>query len=701
MPDDFDILPMAPDWGDEEEQRQIAQYVEDRLRASADFDDAFKQSNLIDLQNYASRTGSFNMPGWQYGFHLFDPETQNAANTAQETTMSSTFAKERFFDLRGTSGQDEVQVEIKREHMLHAARRARWKMRYYNWAQDATLWGNGVMATWACPYWVRDRGAQRSMQSDPYGYGVRLAQSPGMMGLGGTPHRGVAAPDEQKPGFHREIWPEFRNISRWDLYPYPGPGFSDVQDMPFFGFDLFLPLATVKRMATRPWAMWNAENVEKLRGEWGVDRNSRTVSGSDKSWDNIWDRLAYMGYTIVKSESQNTHAVRYCRVSFYYEAPPGGRGCRAYAVVCEQKLLACRGNEYEHAMKPIADLKWIPFLATDVWQCWGVPSLIRPYQDRLNITLGQKYELREKFLFPTRIVRPGQDPSLLNRLLDAMAGDVIEADKDAVSVLEQPSPRADFFDDEDRSQMGLQRAVRQTDINMGNAPTQGGDALKTASGLRYLGNAGQLSAVFRTLFFEEGGVVPQLEQLASVLEQTLPDEGHTIPLTDTNETLARAGHKGNLLHVTPESVAGDYEIVPVGASKVADAGAEVSDIIGLLKEAAGMREVADKIDWMGEYKHLYERLTKRQPILLSPAEAEQKAQQPKPLPKEMLPKSETIAKHDKGAFAQVLQRSGLQPTEGSTTEREKEQAETQRTVMKTAARKRFVPRSEQPVEAGV
>jgi hypothetical protein len=663
---DFDILPTKIDWDDEDVIQRVKQYVDDRLDEAADFDDCFKRSNLIDLQNYASRVPL----DWGFSFKLTDPITQNAVNMAMETTMGSTFAKERFFDLRGTSGQDEVQLEIKREHMLAAARHARWKMKYYNWGQDAALWGNGTMATFACPFWSKAAAQARAVQPDAFGYGVKTDRGSRL---------GYSQPQPQP------IWPEYVNISRWDVYPYPRPGFSDVQDMPFFGFDLFLPLEQVKRMANRPWAMW--KNTEKLKGTWGIDRNDRTVSASDLSYATIWDRLGWMGYKMVSDSEQTSGVIKTCRVRFFYEAPPGERGCRAYAIRCEDQLLACRGNDYDHAMKPVDCLKWIPFLATDCWQCWGVPSLIRPYSDRLQITIGQEYELRQKILFPTRLKRPGGDPSLLGKLLTAMAGDVIEANPEDVGLLDQPEPRSGLFDNKEDIRMGVATATRQTDINAGQAPTAG-EASKTFRGLQYLGNAGSQAAVMRVLFFEEGGVVPNLEKLASILEQTLPLEGQDISLTDTNDVLAGANMKGHLLRVTPEAVEGTYEFYPVGASKALDGTAEAEALVTYLDKCAQMPEVRDHIDWQEAAKEVYELIRKRAPsrIWLSDQAYQEKMEKtPRPLPKEMLPKFGDVAKNDPGAAAQVLQRAGLEPSQPSFTNREAEAGKTQREVIKIAA----------------
>src|ERR1035437_5498007 len=145
MPDMM-MLPTQCDFQDDNAVKRITGYLTERIQASRERADCFKNSALTDGQNFVSKPHE-----WGYNWQMVEPITMESVNSTSENFWSSVFGKDRFFDIRAESGQDAVKVEKTRERVLKALRDAQWKLKYYNWGDDTIKFGRGEMATLACP----------------------------------------------------------------------------------------------------------------------------------------------------------------------------------------------------------------------------------------------------------------------------------------------------------------------------------------------------------------------------------------------------------------------------------------------------------------------------------------------------------------------------------------------------------------------
>lgn len=669
------MLPTKVNWGNEDEEKRIVGYVKERLEEARRRADPFKRSALIDFRNFCSRPEN-----WGYNWQMVEPLTQEAINSTAESVFANVFGKDRFFDLRPLNAQSPVQVEKNREKLLRSLRQTRWKLKYFNWGDDAIKFGRGTMVTLACPWWRRRQ--QNEQMQDADGFGINLG-------------------NQRQSRDVMESRVDCINVSYWNQLPYPYEGFPDEQLAPFHAFWIDYPLQTIRAMKFQPWARW--QNTEKVKGNIEVDTGSRSVAMSTYDYEFASQRLAVGGWNLLDDATDGAECVRHGRSYFYYEAPPGGEGCRAWAVVCEDKLMVCRGSDYEHVRKPTAPLRWIPIDATNLWHCLGVPAVIRSYQDRANLTLSQKFEMRQKVLTPTKIAWPGFPVDQLSKLM-APPGSLIPLTGSALpnqlTDFDEPKIRPDLFNDEDDVRQGVMRATKQTDVSTGVADP-GNVNLKAYASLAYLGTKARQAMMFRVLYFEENGAVPQLDQHFAILQQIAPDNEY-VPLTEHNDTLVQAGAKGGF-DLTRDDMTGEYEFYAVGSSQTLEGPEMAALLMPLFEKAAGVRGVGERLNAMEIFQRLG-RMIAGQSItwaILTDEEFEKKQQQqPPPLPMKLTGNLKDFGT----AKAEALQRMGLltarpEPSDHDTASAT-EQEKTKREIIKAALRPpKVVERQE--VTAGV
>lgn len=640
MPD-LELLPLT---ATPEQESAVVQYVKERYESDKRRDLPFKYDMLIDWQNMNGVLPR----NWPFYWGIFEPETSITANDTIENFMGTVLAKESFFDLRGVTGQNEVQVELMREAAKFNLRRARAKQKFFYWFQDCDVFGNGLLGIDIEPRWRKETVQTPIM--DPHGWGVQM----------GT----------QKVQQDRlETWASMYNISRWDFFPYGGYGYNDIQDMPRCTVRRWLPLEAVK--AIGKYKQW--KNLDRLKGNYTLNRNSLLVSGPDSSIEDIWQRLQLAGYDTTTEQSEDFGCTKLCEVFIYYEAPPGQSGCRAYAVVCEDQLLTCRGNDYEHAKKPLADVKWNP-ISSDLWQCTGVAKAIRPYQDQINIRAAQKADRLQLDIDPMRIVSESAGIKPLT-LLNKWPGSIIPATgnigPEGIRTLDFPQSRGQFDDDQDRASQGIQRASRITNVSKGIADTNTGRGQDTARGIQALTSATGRAVAFKLLWAEQVGVNPALMLFAQTMQQVLtPDT--VIHITEANEILKKAGMKGEIFHLHPDDIAGEWEFYAVGASQSIEDAEWASTALQFFQAAAQVPKVASRIDWLEVFKQVGDRALRRpvNTFLMSDEQMQEESQLPKPLPKEMLPKYKDTAPD---VQRQIEVRAGLQPSQvGGTSQPEKQ-----------------------------
>ena len=632
---DLTELPVDYPQNDQEQKRLIG-YVQDRIDASREWDRPFKERCLDDWRRVNSRLPE----NWPYYWGIFQPETMIACNDTIENMMSTVFPKDNFFDLRASSGQTEFQTELLREAVRFAMRKAKYKERYFYWEQDAIFYGNGVLATFAEPQWLTS--IVRKPVLDPYGYGVQIGM-------------------QREKQVKLSVWPQMRNVSRWNVFPSVGPvEGGDIQRMPYFIIRRFMPLVAVKAMAKKPWAMW--QNTEKLKGSYNINRTTGTISNADETlFEDLWDLLWYAGFNVTTQQSEGTNCMKWCEVYYYYEAPAGGEGCRAYAVTCENQLLACRGNEYEHAKKPLADIKWTP-IHPDLWQCAGVPSEMKAYQEIVNIKTSQRFELSELLLRPPRLVGKSSGINPISRL-NPWPGSMTETnDVNSVKMLEFPNIRGDLFGDDQDAKVGIQRATRISNVSKGIAdPNLGEGATRTAKGMAIMNASTKSASNYKSLFHEEIGIAPQITQFAQILQQTM-EPGTLIHIGDVNETLKKGGVTGDTLQLHPDDIAGEWEFYAVGSSKVSDPAIEAQNAQAFWTPVLSDPEHGKKFDRMEIYKDNHERIFNRPftKYLKTEQELQAAIQTPPPVAPAMLPKYKDAPPDIQ---RQIEQRAGLQPSE--------------------------------------
>lgn len=614
----------------ESEVKDIIGLCKGRFDSSRRFDRDFKLQCLNDWYYL----NSILPDGWDRRFYtrMFHPETQQAARASVEQVMSAVFPRDNFFDLWGNDGQNDIQVELMREKMKSELLRSQYKINAYLWAMEAINYGNGVICTHAEPQWTEKRVTRPLI--DPR-FGVQI---------------GVEKITEKKI----ESRIRMRVASRFDLFPYPGY-YNDVQAMPFFIVREYIPYSVFKERAK--WRGW--KNSDKVEGWMFSGRYSR--DNDDTETDNLYSRLEATGYGVTGAD-HGVDSIKFVELWHYYEAPPGGTGCRAYAVIADGKHLMCaRSREYDHALKPIADLLWAP-VDSQLWQSVGVPRLIRPYQDQINVREAQYSDLMEFYRNPQRIVGPSAGISPLTKLLP-FPGQIIKSTGNIqdMKVLEMPPPPPGMLQLSDRAQVGIQRTTLSDMRGVVGTGSANDATNTTASGKQIYTDNQAKAAAFQTLFQEERGVAIQLQQFAGICQQFATQDFETINMRDKNDILQRAGMvEGNQVKFQPEMISGEYTFRAVGSVRAMEGAERAQMMQNFWANVFSDPQLANKYSKHMVVKQTHEMLFHR-PISIyekSPQEMEDDSKIPKPLAPPMLPKFKDLKEYPQAAAA-ALQRAGL------------------------------------------
>lgn len=643
---------------DDKDESEVLEFVRAQQRESSRFDRDFKGDCIDDFFYLQSILPS----GWDQRFftQTFQPETAITARDTVEAVMSSLFGGDTFFDLWGDDGQNEVSIEKMREKMKAELLREQFKVQAYLWGQEMVNYGNGVMCTFAEPHWETTTKTEPII--DP-NFGIQIGQRE-------VKERTV------------QVRSRLRVVSRFDLFPYPGH-FNDVQTMPFFLVREFMPLSAFKTRAK--WERW--KNADKVDGWLFSGRSSKDTD--DYETENLYTRLEATGWG-VNGTDFGMGQIKWVELWHYYEAPPGGVGCRAYAVVADGKhLLCCRANKYQHAMKPIADMM-MDNIDPMLWQATGIPRRIRPYQDQVNMREAMYSDLMEFYRNPHRIAGPGLGIKPLTRLMPR-PGAVTQAsgDMNQLKVLEMPPPPPGLLQLADRAHIGIQRASKQTDLGRGivGNNTGLGEGDKTASGMAQLLNAGAKAATFQTKFQEERGIVPFLQQFGSNIQQYMPAEGEMLNLRQRNDTLRKAGVESNgRVMIRPEDIKGQFTFRAVGSTKAMEDPQRGGAMMQFWSTIFSDPELRSRYSKPRVAASVHEMTFKRPMSEFEKTDAEQQQDQGmiKPLPPQSLVKYE---KAPASVQRQIEQREGFQPaTEGGTSPQELQAAKNQAKLNETDAK---------------
>jgi hypothetical protein len=468
-----------------------------------------------------------------------------------------------------------------------------------------------------------------------------------------------------------------RTVSRFDCFPFPGY-YNDIQQMPYFIVREFIPLFAFKERAK--WKRW--KNADKVKGWTFAGRPTSGDEGSEFEAENLYSRLENTGWC-VGGTADGTGTTQFVELWHYYEAPPGGVGCRAYAVIADgEHLLCCRAREYDHAMKPIADLLWQP-IDTQLWQAHGVARLIRPFQDQINAREAMYSDLMEFYRNPSRIAGPNLGIKPLTRLLPR-PGQIIAAtgDPSALRLLEMPPPPQGLLQQSDRAHNGIQRAAL-TDLRGVVGPGAAQDATNTtATGKRIFSDSQAKIAAFVQLFFESRGIESQLQQFAGLCQQYANPEGEMLTLQEKNDTLQRSGRvNGGRVTLGPPDIAGNYTFRAVGSLRATENPEYAQQLQAFAQMIFSDPELAkdySKRSFASEaYEVIFHRPLSRHEK--SDQEKEQDAKQQPPLPP---PTSVKYEKAPREIQMQIEAREGFEPAQTPMT------ADQQLEVMRQQARQR-------------
>ena len=641
----MDYLPLKPN-KDEKQESDIVGHIKGRFDASRRFDRDFKLDCLDDWYYLQSV-----MPdGWDRRFYTnqFIPETNIAARAGLEQTMATLFPRDTFFDLWGDDGQSDVSVELMREKMKRELLRCQYKIQTYMWGMETINYGNGVVCTYNEPQWTTRSTTQPII--DP-NFGVQV-------------------------GVEKIVRKEIDNrlrmrvCSRFDLFPFPGY-YNDVQTMPYFIVREYLPLVAFKERAK--WKGW--KNADKVEGWMFSGRYSR--DNDDAEVDNLYTRLEATGYGVTGAD-HGVETIKFVELWHYYEAPPGGHGCRAYAVVADGKTLMCeRGNEYEHAEKPIADLLWAP-IDSQLWQGVGVPRLMRPFQDQINVREAQFSDMLEYQRNPMRIVGPQFGVTPLTKLLN-FPGQITQSTGNIqdIRTLEMPVPQSGLLQLADRAQVGIERCTL-TDMRGAVGQGAASDAANTtAKGKQIYTDNQAKSAAFMTLFQEERGISVQLQQVASIIQQYMNEDGEFLNLREKNDTLQRAGRvQGNRAFVKPEDIEGKFTLRAVGSVRAIEGPERAMMLRDFSQIIFGDPQLAQRYSKVTFAKKSYEMLFHRSlsEFEKTDAERQEEAQMIKPLPPQSLVKYKEAPAD---VQRQIEMREGFKPSQvGGASQQEQIQAKT-------------------------
>ena len=685
----MDYLPIDADLTDKKQAGDILEFICGQQDSSRRFDRDFKVQAWADFKYLNGKLPEH----WRRRFfnQNFLPETLLASRDVRDDVIRTLFSRDNFMDIWAEDGQTDVQIELLRLRTRDALIKAGYKGVVHDWGGEAIDYGNGVCCTYAEPDWDdEDEGAEEPAHDEVFNIHYSAGRQPA-------------------GGLRSSL--RMYAVSRFDCYPFPGK-IADIQRMPFFIVQEDVPWSVFQQRAK--WRQWDPDQVNDVKPYAFSDRAGRDDDSLE--CDSLFYRLASIGFNVL-DEGGSVAAVKFVRLWHYYEAPPGGAGCRAYGVVANGKqIMCCRGRETRHKDKSLADIRWSPgVLAPDLWQCIGVPRMMRPYQDMLNHDDAVYRDSMDYWVRPPRIVGPRFGHKPLTNLRDVLPGTVLGlkdgGDLNDERMLDLHEPSNGLLQLSDRAALGIQRASR-TDAARGiagkNTPAGGSGAIDTATGWRILTNADAKAGALAYMFFEQRGLEPQLRQAVAIVQDITHPDGELLSLPERNAVLQKAGLAGNRMLVKPQDIAGKVGLRVVGSSQAMDGPEMAANMIGFGKDFFNIQGVIQRYDPIEYAKEVYTVMTHRNDLSRferSEEERQEIAAKGTPLPPQSKPKFADLAKKFPIAAKKVLEREGLpvddpNPPTDAESAQHTELAKTQREVVKAAVRKpRFVPRQE--VVAGV
>lgn len=544
-----------------DQERTVVDFIKDRYEAARGFDRPFKDAAMDDLRYLNSLLPE----GWPHYWGFFYPETAGTSRDVMEQVMGSFFDQEEVFGVRGEDGQEELRGELQRERLKYVLREADYKLKTYLTLQEAVHFGNGWVYTG-----VRPRRRQVSQQQ---------ATPWGMQSL---------TVDQV------ELLPYLHPISRFDSYPCEHGELED--EMPYLIWREWLPLQLLAARAR--WGRW--QHAEEAKGSILIDRREGAASvGGDDVWEDVYGRFREMGYAVGEGNSSSRGGgMHFIELWHYYEAGDNGDGFGRFAIIGDRKHLFKVGDATDREEKPIAGVKYAPLpIGGSSWQGIGVPACIRTYQDEINVRSAQEADAIEYFLKPQRIYGPTAGIKSPGQLLP-WPGQVIptEGDVNQIKMLEMPHVPPALGYNRDRAQIGIQRISKVNDISRGLGSTQGlAKGSETASGMQLLTNLSQRSATFQMLYFEEKGIVRQLNQLSRLSQATMVGE-QVLDVTE-NPRLKEAGFEGQVL-LRPDDVAGHWRVYLVASTRAVQNPEQAQLVAQFLDWLSSKPGMLERIDWM-------------------------------------------------------------------------------------------------------
>ena len=587
----------------DQQDKQLAEYVMERMAVSEKYDRPFKEAAL-----YHWKLINNALPeDWPFWSRHFEPETQNACMDTVEGIMGPIFSKGEVFDLEPVEEADELQTEIMRVLMKYVLReKAKYKLACYYECQEATFFGNGVQRIFPEMRTIRNMKRQMQMAGGPFQVGLgmeAIAQST------------------------TELWPKIKTVSRFDCYPAPTG--ATIQEMPYFIERMIIPLNQLQHKGK----LHGYRNMDKVKGWYSMDRQAGTVRGdiSEKQFD-LYERLAAVGYDVADgnvSEGGN-NVVQYVEVLAYWEAPPEGVGGHRMILLAnrEHVIKEWQENPYHHGQKPYAEIKFMP-RDSATWQAKGVPELVKGLQEKLNARTAQLSDIIEIQRNPHTLVEDSAGVQNLAELLPWPGGITRVKSIGGIQYREHPAASRELFMDIDYTRQGIQRAGGSPDFaaGMSGRAQEQVTGLNTATGVKALLTASNQAKSFKWLMAEETGIADGLNMIASLTQQVLTAPTK-VRIIGENKLLNEAGAT-QFLEVDPRDIACQWNFYAVGSSRATDDATKAQLMLQLLASLAQLPEYAQRIKQVDLANEIAELSGIRNPqrLLMSDEEMQQKQQQ--------------------------------------------------------------------------
>jgi len=520
------------------EEQLVVDGVNERHRIAADFDRPFKEKCLG-----AWRRRNYQLASpWPFWSTQPETETQTTLTETVEAVMASLFSKENFFDLRAVQGQDNIKKEKTKELMGFGLRRQEYayKLQKYRQTTEATSYGNGVNFHYIepCIYTSHVRVPARDEWGVPAGYQTRR-------------------------NTRMEFWPLEASLSRFDLYPATTG--ADIQLMPFFQHTGIVPLSWLKAMPGR------FRNVDRLNGFLTMDSGRVGLQDEELAFD-VYERLRAVGFDVKEGVGgAGTGGVEYAELLYETVAPATGRGCDHWRVIGNRSVVLL-DEEFPFWLKrkPYSEIKYLE-RSGNIWQGAGLPELIQPEAERL--------EIRTNMIGDALLLN--SHPMTLHKTGTLVSGDKTElmhwpdraievTDINGIKSLERPHVGQDLFGDLDLSRAGIQRIAKLFDAtrNISGARTGMSKGMETATGISIVAQMMNAGVNFKMLWMDETGFADGLRIVLGMVQQVLTREQRVRVQDETNPVFADSGElQDGYITVQPEDVGGEYDIIPVGSTR--------------------------------------------------------------------------------------------------------------------------------------